>query len=203
MCLSEEEDEDRNETTSTAEEVPQGGRASRDPPTRGSVSRHVEVTSPPSLELLDRRTDIRSTPSLERLDRHTEVTSPPSLDLLNRHTLHGISPHLRLVPDSTSDRSKETESTTSEEKKQSWSGDDGTTTTTISTTTTVVTTMRSPVACQLNLTGPEGFIQAPPQSSSSFLSTADCSYVITVYMGYGVEVQLVPDVALCELERSR
>uniref|UniRef100_A0A8C3A849 Seizure related 6 homolog n=1 Tax=Cyclopterus lumpus TaxID=8103 RepID=A0A8C3A849_CYCLU len=46
------------------------------------------------------------------------------------------------------------------------------------------------VACQLNLTGPEGYIEAPPQSSSALHSTVDCSYVITVYMGYGVEVQV-------------
>ncbi|KAI9542262.1 hypothetical protein NQZ68_022316 [Dissostichus eleginoides] len=41
----------------------------------------------------------------------------------------------------------------------------------------------------MNLTGPDGYIKAPPQSSSAFQSTMDCSYVITVYMGYGVEVQ--------------
>uniref|UniRef100_A0A3B4V964 Seizure related 6 homolog n=1 Tax=Seriola dumerili TaxID=41447 RepID=A0A3B4V964_SERDU len=47
------------------------------------------------------------------------------------------------------------------------------------------------VPCQLNLTGPEGYIEAPPQSSSAFHSTVDCSYIITVYMGYGVEVQVM------------
>lgn len=46
------------------------------------------------------------------------------------------------------------------------------------------------VPCQLNLTGPEGYIEAPPHSSSAFHSTTDCSYIITVYMGYGVEVQV-------------
>lgn len=46
------------------------------------------------------------------------------------------------------------------------------------------------VPCQLNLTGPEGYIEAPPQSSSVFHSTINCSYTITVYMGYGVEVQV-------------
>jgi len=45
------------------------------------------------------------------------------------------------------------------------------------------------VACQLNLTGPEGYIDAPPQSTSA-LHSMYCSYVITVYMGYGVEVQV-------------
>lgn len=64
-------------------------------------------------------------------------------------------------------------------------------TTTTITTTTVITTVQSPVPCQLNLTGPEGYIEAPPQSSSPFHSTVDCSYIITVYMGYGVEVQVM------------
>uniref|UniRef100_UPI003AAC8A51 seizure protein 6-like n=1 Tax=Centroberyx gerrardi TaxID=166262 RepID=UPI003AAC8A51 len=65
------------------------------------------------------------------------------------------------------------------------------TTTTTITTTTIITTMQSPVPCQLNLTGPEGYIEAPPQSGSGFYSTVDCSYVITVYMGYGVEIQVM------------
>ncbi|XP_068568738.1 seizure protein 6 homolog [Cebidichthys violaceus] len=69
------------------------------------------------------------------------------------------------------------------------SNEETTTTTTI--TTTIITTMQSLVPCQLNLTGPEGYIEAPPQSSSAFHSTMDCSYVITVYMGYGVEVQVL------------
>ncbi|XP_068441686.1 seizure protein 6 isoform X2 [Clinocottus analis] len=53
------------------------------------------------------------------------------------------------------------------------------------------TTMQSPIACQLNLTGPEGYINAPPQSSSALHFTTDCSYIITVYLGYGVEVQVL------------
>lgn len=71
------------------------------------------------------------------------------------------------------------------------SDEEETTTTTIITTTTIFSTMQSPIPCQLNLTGPEGYIEAPPQSSSAFHSTVDCSYVITVYMGYGVEVQVM------------
>ncbi|XP_041851043.1 seizure protein 6-like [Melanotaenia boesemani] len=62
------------------------------------------------------------------------------------------------------------------------------------------TTIQSPVSCQINLTGPEGYIEAPPQSSSSFHSTVDCTYIITVYMGYGVEVQVM-NVNLSESEK--
>lgn len=42
------------------------------------------------------------------------------------------------------------------------------------------------VSCQLNLTRPEGYIEAPPRSGS----TTNCRYLISVYMGYGVEVQV-------------
>ncbi|XP_045928846.1 seizure protein 6 homolog [Micropterus dolomieu] len=70
------------------------------------------------------------------------------------------------------------------------SDEDETTTTTI-TTTTITTTMQSLVPCQQNLTGPEGYVEAPPQSSSAFHSTTDCSYIITVYLGFGVEVQVM------------
>ncbi|XP_034460164.1 seizure protein 6 homolog isoform X1 [Hippoglossus hippoglossus] len=70
-------------------------------------------------------------------------------------------------------------------------GNEEETTTTTITTTTIITTMQSPVPCQLNLTGPEGYIEAPPQSSLAFHSTMDCSYIITVYLGYGVEVQVM------------
>lgn len=46
------------------------------------------------------------------------------------------------------------------------------------------------VPCQLNLTGPEGYIEAPPHTNSAFYSTTDCNYIVTVYTGYGVEVQV-------------
>ncbi|XP_030249016.1 seizure protein 6 homolog isoform X6 [Sparus aurata] len=55
----------------------------------------------------------------------------------------------------------------------------------------VVTDMGAEVPCHLNLTETEGYIEAPPQSSSAFQSTMDCSYLITVYLGYGVEVQVM------------
>lgn len=46
------------------------------------------------------------------------------------------------------------------------------------------------VPCQLNLTGPEGYIEAPPHTNSAFYFTTDCNYIVTVYTGYGVEVQV-------------
>lgn len=52
------------------------------------------------------------------------------------------------------------------------------------------------VSCQLNLTGPEGYIQAPPTSSSASHAASDCSYTVTVYTGYGVEVQVRSEVSV-------
>ncbi|XP_034024867.1 seizure protein 6-like [Thalassophryne amazonica] len=63
--------------------------------------------------------------------------------------------------------------------------------TTTSTITTITTTVQNPGLCQLNLTGPDGYIEVPPQSSSTFQSTVDCSYTIIVYLGYGVEIQVL------------
>ncbi|XP_028321319.1 seizure protein 6 homolog isoform X2 [Gouania willdenowi] len=65
-----------------------------------------------------------------------------------------------------------------------------TTTTTIR-STTIIPVTQSSVLCQMNLTMPEGYIEVPPKSSSSFQSTTDCSFIITVYMGFGVEVQVM------------
>lgn len=46
-----------------------------------------------------------------------------------------------------------------------------------------------PGQCSLNLTDAEGYIEMPP-SSDSFDSTMDCTYFVTVYLGYGVEIQV-------------
>ncbi|XP_068601887.1 seizure protein 6 homolog [Brachionichthys hirsutus] len=59
------------------------------------------------------------------------------------------------------------------------------------TTSSTSSSMQSAVPCQLNLTGPEGYMEAPPLSGSAFHATVDCSYTITVCMGYGVEVQVM------------
>ncbi|KAK6296592.1 hypothetical protein J4Q44_G00327340 [Coregonus suidteri] len=77
--------------------------------------------------------------------------------------------------------------------------DEETTMTTI-TTTTIITTMQNPVPCIFNLTAPEGYIETPQPSSSHYYSSVDCTYTVTVYMGYGVEIQVV-NVSLWEGER--
>uniref|UniRef100_A0A673XM60 Seizure related 6 homolog n=1 Tax=Salmo trutta TaxID=8032 RepID=A0A673XM60_SALTR len=78
--------------------------------------------------------------------------------------------------------------------------DEGTTTTTIITTTTI-TTMQTPGPCTVNFTDPEGHIEIPQLHSSASLPDpeADCTYVVTVYLGYGIEVQVL-NVSLSEGE---
>ncbi|CAB1348058.1 unnamed protein product, partial [Coregonus sp. 'balchen'] len=73
--------------------------------------------------------------------------------------------------------------------------DEETTMTTI-TTTTIITTMQNPVPCIFNLTAPEGYIETPQPSSSHNYSSVDCTYTVTVYMGYGVEIQVRPPLLL-------
>uniref|UniRef100_A0A8C8F1C5 Seizure related 6 homolog a n=1 Tax=Oncorhynchus tshawytscha TaxID=74940 RepID=A0A8C8F1C5_ONCTS len=78
--------------------------------------------------------------------------------------------------------------------------DEGTTTTTIITTTTI-TTMQTPGPCTVNFTDPEGHIEIPQLHSSASAPDpgADCTYVLTVYLGYGIEVQVL-NVSLSEGE---
>uniref|UniRef100_A0A8C5LY90 Seizure 6-like protein n=1 Tax=Leptobrachium leishanense TaxID=445787 RepID=A0A8C5LY90_9ANUR len=73
------------------------------------------------------------------------------------------------------------------------------TTTSTIITTTVITTEHSPVQCSVNFFDPEGYIDStdyPPLPLHNFL---ECTYNITVYMGYGVELQ-VKSVNLSEEE---
>ncbi|XP_036417450.1 seizure protein 6 isoform X2 [Colossoma macropomum] len=78
--------------------------------------------------------------------------------------------------------------------------DDETTTTTII-TTTIITTMQTPVPCSTNFTAPGGYIETPPPSSW-YYSNVDCTYTVTVYMGYGVEIQVM-NVSLAEGDSVR
>ncbi|KAF5893893.1 seizure protein 6, partial [Clarias magur] len=76
--------------------------------------------------------------------------------------------------------------------------DGDTTMTSIIHTTTVISTMREQGQCSTNLTDAEGYIEMPP-SSDSFDSSMDCTYFVTVYLGYGVEIQVL-NVTLVEGE---
>ncbi|XP_071027374.1 seizure protein 6 homolog isoform X3 [Oncorhynchus clarkii lewisi] len=63
------------------------------------------------------------------------------------------------------------------------------TTTTLITTTTI-TTVHMPVQCNASLSGMEGIVESPDPLSSSPYSPLECTYSITVYPGYGVEIQV-------------
>uniref|UniRef100_A0AAR2JGV8 Seizure related 6 homolog a n=1 Tax=Pygocentrus nattereri TaxID=42514 RepID=A0AAR2JGV8_PYGNA len=43
--------------------------------------------------------------------------------------------------------------------------------------------------CSMNFTDAEGYIEMPPRADDS--STLDCAYLVTVYLGYGVEIQVL------------
>ncbi|XP_069475480.1 seizure 6-like protein isoform X2 [Ambystoma mexicanum] len=67
-------------------------------------------------------------------------------------------------------------------------------------TTTVITTEQTPVLCSVSFYDPEGYIDStdyPPLPLHSFL---ECTYNVTVYTGYGVELQ-VKSVNLSEGEQ--
>ncbi|KAH0516941.1 Seizure 6-like protein [Microtus ochrogaster] len=64
------------------------------------------------------------------------------------------------------------------------------TTTSTIITTTIITTEQAPALCSVSFSEPEGYIDSndfPPQPLGSFL---ECTYNVTVYTGYGVELQV-------------
>ncbi|XP_058039754.1 seizure 6-like protein 2 [Ahaetulla prasina] len=67
-------------------------------------------------------------------------------------------------------------------------GDEETTTTLI--TTTTITTVHTPVLCNNNITDIEGYVESPDYTGTTFYGGLDCTYTISVYMGYGIEVQV-------------
>ncbi|KAL0994186.1 hypothetical protein UPYG_G00118890 [Umbra pygmaea] len=61
------------------------------------------------------------------------------------------------------------------------------------TTTLITTTTHTPGPCTVNFTDPEGHIIIPEQHSPALSSepALDCTYLVTVYLGYGIEVQVL------------
>ncbi|KAK1785764.1 hypothetical protein P4O66_003145 [Electrophorus voltai] len=53
----------------------------------------------------------------------------------------------------------------------------------------IITPTQTPAACRGSFTAPGGYIEAPSQGSWPH-TNADCTYTVTVYMGYGVESQV-------------
>ncbi|XP_072231457.1 seizure protein 6 homolog isoform X2 [Leuresthes tenuis] len=82
-------------------------------------------------------------------------------------------------------------------KMTSSSQEEGTTmvSTTVITTTTI-TTMQTSEPCSMNFTDPEGNIEILQQLDAG----VECNYLITVYLGYGIEVQ-VQNVSVLEGEQ--
>ncbi len=44
--------------------------------------------------------------------------------------------------------------------------------------------------CSTNFTSPGGYIETPQQARGWYNTDVDCTYTVTVYMGYGVEIQV-------------
>uniref|UniRef100_A0A674IPP0 Seizure related 6 homolog n=1 Tax=Terrapene triunguis TaxID=2587831 RepID=A0A674IPP0_9SAUR len=80
------------------------------------------------------------------------------------------------------------------------SGDDEETTTTTIITTTTITTVQVPgeAPCNWNLTGPEGSLESPEPVSLPY-DSLDCTYTISGYPGYGVEIKVL-NISLLEGE---
>uniref|UniRef100_A0A3B3R648 Seizure related 6 homolog n=1 Tax=Paramormyrops kingsleyae TaxID=1676925 RepID=A0A3B3R648_9TELE len=57
-------------------------------------------------------------------------------------------------------------------------------------TTTIITTAQTPAPCSTNFTAPEGHIEVPAQPEAWSYPGLDCTCTISVYMGYGVEIQV-------------
>ncbi|XP_068765640.1 seizure protein 6 homolog isoform X2 [Struthio camelus] len=93
------------------------------------------------------------------------------------------------------------------------SGDDEEVTTTSTITTTTVTTVQgpgegrgaaglvasSPPACNRSLAGPEGSLASPEPAGPAYDGSLDCTYTISVYPGYGVELKVL-NISLAEGE---
>ncbi|XP_040472379.1 seizure protein 6 homolog isoform X2 [Falco naumanni] len=76
-------------------------------------------------------------------------------------------------------------------------GDEEGTTTTSTITTTTVTTLQVP--CNRTLAGPEGWLVSPELAGVPYDGSLDCTYTVTVYPGYGVELK-VHNISLVEGE---
>lgn len=51
-------------------------------------------------------------------------------------------------------------------------------------------TFSNTAPCSTNFTSPGGYIETPQQARSWYNTNVDCTYTVTVYMGYGVEIQV-------------
>lgn len=47
-----------------------------------------------------------------------------------------------------------------------------------------------PVLCNNNITDVEGYVESPDYAGATFYGGLDCTYTISVYIGYGIEVQV-------------
>ncbi|XP_054851862.1 seizure 6-like protein [Eublepharis macularius] len=97
---------------------------------------------------------------------------------------------VNLKAKNTKEEEEEEEEEEAEPAKGVFFEDSQETTTSTIVTTTVITTEQTPTLCGMNFYEPEGYIDStdyPPLPQNNFL---ECTYNVTVYMGYGVELQV-------------
>ncbi|KAI1893393.1 hypothetical protein AGOR_G00123270, partial [Albula goreensis] len=131
-------------------------------------------------------------PAVQEAVTPSTSLTPPALTTLARRD-GGVEPPEPMAEQSTKPASEVAAMTSS-----SGDVDEETTMTTII-TTTIITTTQTPVPCSVNLTAPEGYIEVPPPSGAWYYPIVECTFTVTVYMGYGVEIQVL-NVSLLEGE---
>ncbi|XP_046876860.1 seizure protein 6-like [Hypomesus transpacificus] len=57
--------------------------------------------------------------------------------------------------------------------------------------TSTITTMHTTGPCSVNFSDPEGYVEIPHHPGARVESGVHCTYVVTVYLGYGIEVQVL------------
>ncbi|KAM8977049.1 seizure protein 6 homolog [Pelodytes ibericus] len=134
-------------------------------------------------------TDIFFTQSKSSLYREDDIS-------LSTSVLSGSASSIPLSPKRSG--AKKLTSTTAPSSVTSYEEEEETTTSTII-TTTVTMTVSAPEPCSKNFTVPEGSILSPTHRNSPYASGLDCSYVVRVYSGYGVEIK-VQNISLSEGE---
>ncbi|XP_061081261.1 seizure protein 6 homolog [Conger conger] len=114
------------------------------------------------------------------------AAAPPGRELLSA----GVSPGVLTTAAASSAAAPRADQASTGSGVTSLPAEEETTTTLI--TTTTITTVQAPVQCNASLSGMEGIVESPdpPSSSSSLFPLLECTYTISVCLGYGVEIQV-------------
>ncbi|XP_063060309.1 seizure protein 6 [Engraulis encrasicolus] len=161
------------------------GEAKDETGERAAVAVAAAAGVPPTTQALT--TAVIHTTSSPRGAAATETTRPP-------RGLTKIRLNDAMTTNTTTGNSRAVTTSKSEQRT-----DDSKMTTSTVSTSTAITTMHSSAPCLMNFTDAEGYVQMPPEASSGY-DASDCTYLITVYLGHGIEIQVL-NVSLLEGEQ--